>query len=488
MRVFARIDRFDRFVSLLVYVPRDRYNSACASASARCWPRPTKAASPRFIRYFTDGPLVRVQFIVGRYDGATPQVDVADLERAISRDRTYLGRPAGRRHRGAGPAYRHAAWRNTGRPSRPATRRRSPPSGRWKTSTASSGSGRSARRHRLLSRARRSRASLPRCRLSLRRDRSPCRSACRSWRTSASRPSTSAPITSARVFADGMREVTLHDMVLETADGAPIDLGVHDKRLEAAFLAVFRGQADNDGFNRLVVAAGADWREAAVLRAYAAFLRQLGSPFGPRYLADTLHAACRCRRAICSSCFTCASIPARKLDIRARQAAEDPDPAAHRGRAFRSPEPRRGPHSAAVPQPDRRYGAHQLLPGRRGRAAAGDHCLQVRQQRGGRGAAAATVPRDLGLLAARRRRAPALRADRARRHPLVRPGAGFPHRGVGARPCPAGQECRDRAGPAPRAASCPSSCRARARATKCRRKASPPTASSSPRCSTSPTT
>ena len=41
---------------------------------------------------------------------------------------------------------------------------------------------------------------------------------------------------------------------------------------------------------------------------------------------------------------------------------------------------------------------------------------------------------------------------------------------------------------APRAASCPSSCRAPAAARRSRRKASPPTASSSPPCSTSPTT
>ena len=89
-------------------------------------------------------------------------------------------------------------------------------------------------------------------------------------------------------FADGARDVTLHDMVLETSDGAGIDLERHDKRLEGCFLAVLRGDADNDGFNRLIVSAGADWREAATLRAYAAYLRQLGSPFGLRYLTDTL--------------------------------------------------------------------------------------------------------------------------------------------------------------------------------------------------------
>ena len=90
-------------------------------------------------------------------------------------------------------------------------------------------------------------------------------------------------------FADGTREVALHDMVLETADGAPDRAAAPRQAPGGCFLAVFRGEADNDGFNRLVIAAGADWREVAALRAYAAYLRQLGSPFGLRYIADTLH-------------------------------------------------------------------------------------------------------------------------------------------------------------------------------------------------------
>src|SRR5262249_55707176 len=89
-------------------------------------------------------------------------------------------------------------------------------------------------------------------------------------------------------FAGSARELTLHDMLLETAGGGALDLVSHARRLEACFLAVFRGEADNDGFNRLIMSAGADWRETAVLRAYASYLRQLGSPFGLRYLADTL--------------------------------------------------------------------------------------------------------------------------------------------------------------------------------------------------------
>ena len=52
------------------------------------------------------------------------------------------------------------------------------------------------------------------------------------------------------------------------------------KRVEDAFLAVFHDQAENDAFNALVMAASLEWREAAVLRAYAAYLRQIRAPFG----------------------------------------------------------------------------------------------------------------------------------------------------------------------------------------------------------------
>ncbi|HTK65761.1 MAG TPA: NAD-glutamate dehydrogenase domain-containing protein, partial [Pseudonocardia sp.] len=56
----------------------------------------------------------------------------------------------------------------------------------------------------------------------------------------------------------------------------------------AAFLAGWRADAEVDRFNALVPRAGLTWREAALLRAYAGYARQLGSPFGPDYVADTL--------------------------------------------------------------------------------------------------------------------------------------------------------------------------------------------------------
>jgi glutamate dehydrogenase len=90
------------------------------------------------------------------------------------------------------------------------------------------------------------------------------------------------------VAPGGASVVALHDMLLETADRAPVALSGLDARLEEAVLAVLAGEADNDPFNRLVLVAGLTWREAAVLRAYAAYVRQMPAPFGPRYIADTL--------------------------------------------------------------------------------------------------------------------------------------------------------------------------------------------------------
>ncbi|QNP63572.1 NAD-glutamate dehydrogenase [Streptomyces genisteinicus] len=60
------------------------------------------------------------------------------------------------------------------------------------------------------------------------------------------------------------------------------------ERFQDAFAAVWTGQAENDGFNSLVLGAGLDWREAMVLRAYAKYLRQAGSTFSQDYMEDTL--------------------------------------------------------------------------------------------------------------------------------------------------------------------------------------------------------
>ncbi|HST86505.1 MAG TPA: NAD-glutamate dehydrogenase [Kineosporiaceae bacterium] len=55
-----------------------------------------------------------------------------------------------------------------------------------------------------------------------------------------------------------------------------------------AFEAAWWGDAESDGFDRLVLSAGLDWRQVSVLRGYARYLRQAGSTFGQDYLENCL--------------------------------------------------------------------------------------------------------------------------------------------------------------------------------------------------------
>ncbi len=52
--------------------------------------------------------------------------------------------------------------------------------------------------------------------------------------------------------------------------------------------AVWSGLNESDGFNALVLSAGLTWRQATVLRAYAKYIRQGGTPFAQDYIEDAL--------------------------------------------------------------------------------------------------------------------------------------------------------------------------------------------------------
>ncbi len=90
--------------------------------------------------------------------------------------------------------------------------------------------------------------------------------------------------------------VWIHDFGLAPPEAGDVPR-IPERDLEAdgrrenfsdAFAAVWRGEAENDRFNRLVLGAGLTWREVAVLRAYARYQRQAGSTFSQSYLANAL--------------------------------------------------------------------------------------------------------------------------------------------------------------------------------------------------------
>ncbi|MFG2872039.1 NAD-glutamate dehydrogenase [Streptomyces sp. NPDC048338] len=88
--------------------------------------------------------------------------------------------------------------------------------------------------------------------------------------------------THAWIYDFGLR------MPASTANGGDYLADDARERFQEAFSATWTGEAENDGFNSLVLSAGLDWREAMVLRAYAKYLRQAGSTFSQDYMEDTL--------------------------------------------------------------------------------------------------------------------------------------------------------------------------------------------------------
>ncbi|MDY7103885.1 MAG: NAD-glutamate dehydrogenase [Actinomycetota bacterium] len=67
----------------------------------------------------------------------------------------------------------------------------------------------------------------------------------------------------------------------------PDSVEVRD-RFQETFERVWRGDADDDSFNRLVLLAGLQWREIVMIRAYSRYVRQIGMRFSQSYIADTV--------------------------------------------------------------------------------------------------------------------------------------------------------------------------------------------------------
>ena len=80
----------------------------------------------------------------------------------------------------------------------------------------------------------------------------------------------------------------IQDLEVTHAGGRELDPDQIGPRFEQAFHAARDGRAESDGFNRLVIAAGLDWRQAMVLRAICRYLLQTGIPFSQRYMESVL--------------------------------------------------------------------------------------------------------------------------------------------------------------------------------------------------------
>ena len=79
-----------------------------------------------------------------------------------------------------------------------------------------------------------------------------------------------------------------HDFSLIYRLGDKIEADQYNQIFTEAFEHIWKGVAANDNFNRLILAAGVDWRSVAYLRSCARYAKQIGLGLSQEYMADTL--------------------------------------------------------------------------------------------------------------------------------------------------------------------------------------------------------
>lgn len=82
--------------------------------------------------------------------------------------------------------------------------------------------------------------------------------------------------------------IWIHDFLLSFSTDFTNDLQKIGPVFQEAFEKIWFGHAENDRFNLLVLAAGMNWRQVAILRAYSRYLKQIRVGFSQTYIAETL--------------------------------------------------------------------------------------------------------------------------------------------------------------------------------------------------------
>ena len=287
IRVLPRPDKFDRFVSVLVYVPRDRYTTDIRLRIGTYLAEIYEGRLSAMYVSYPEGTLARVHYVLGRYEGHTPEHSAAELEAAVADivrtwqdalkealakvyDPVRMRLLANRYGEAFGAAYREAF---------PVDQAVSDIDiaealGNDRATAIAFYRGAGQGDHQVSLKLFHLNNAIP---LS---DRVPVLENMGfkviNERTYRIRPGGDRPVT------------YLHDMALDRADGSPVDLDKSGDRLADLFMAVWRDAAENDGYNDLVLSAGLPWRDIAMLRAMSRYLRQARIPYSQDYMWGTL--------------------------------------------------------------------------------------------------------------------------------------------------------------------------------------------------------
>ncbi|MGO4706690.1 NAD-glutamate dehydrogenase [Microvirga sp. 2MCAF38] len=289
VRALARPDEFDRFVSVLVYVPKDHYNTDASRRIAEFLASVYEGRISAIYPAYPEGPLARTHYIIGRDEGETPKVPRELLEKGIAgivrtwgdalsdRLAETVGGPRAR-----ALAARYALAFSAGYREAFSVEEAIVDVGILEQLSEA--------RPRAVDLYRREGDDDTRVHLKVfsRGMALPLSERVPLLENLGFRVVNERTYRVVSTGASGADRVWLHDMTLERASGGAIDIAAIQDLIEAALLALFRGLAESDAFNRLVLEAGLGWRDVAMVRAFGRYLRQIRIAYAQDYLAETL--------------------------------------------------------------------------------------------------------------------------------------------------------------------------------------------------------
>ncbi|MGE5500941.1 MAG: NAD-glutamate dehydrogenase, partial [Ignavibacteriales bacterium] len=271
---FMRRDPFDRFVSVLFFVPRERYNSDVRLRAGEILAHAFGGHVSAYYPNFSDAPLARVHFIIGVRPGHHAEPDIAELEAQLAETaRTWEDRFEAAVREGGVPAGQVAeTLARYVRAFSPGYR------DRYDAAEALTDIGvvDAMKDEPVRVRAYRLATDEPIY-----------------FRFKLYRPGGAAPLADVLPILEhmglkavieegfpicpvGRDPVWVHEFLIEDPEGANLRLTDVKSAFEEAFVAVWTGRTESDGFNRLVLELGIGWREAALIRALARFRQQTG--------------------------------------------------------------------------------------------------------------------------------------------------------------------------------------------------------------------
>ncbi len=290
--LFLRRDAFERFVSALVFVPRDHFNTQLRQRFQTILSTALNGEVTAFYTQMSDSVLARLHFIVATTRGAIPEVDNDDLEqRLIDAGRSWADKLHDALVEDKGEEAAQMLLQRYG-PAFPTSYK--------EAYTAHAAIFDMARMEEI---ARGQGAGDGRLGMNLFRPIGVDDDVLHLKLFHGGEP---VPLSDVMPMLENMgvrvmaevpfeisggtmaHDVWLHDFEMRLRADTDCDLAAIKAPFQEAFAAVWDRRMENDGFNGLVLAAGLTWREVTVVRAYAKYLRQAAFTFSQDYMEETL--------------------------------------------------------------------------------------------------------------------------------------------------------------------------------------------------------